>query len=102
MVTALALILAAAPTVLFRSHLPSTSDSLSMKNLGASWVRMDFNWFDWESTQGAPSFGYLDPIVDGAKLQGLKIFATVAYTPKWASSVASCNPHDADEKIGRA
>jgi len=93
------LLLAAAPTVAMNGHLPSPTDSVSMKNLGASAVRMDFNWFDFEPTQGQFSFGYLDPIVDAARLQGLKVYATVAYTPQWASSVASCTPHSSDPAL---
>ncbi len=45
------------------------------------------------------SFAYLDPIVDGARLQGLNIYATVAYTPQWASSAPGCVPHSSDQVL---
>ncbi|MFZ5442580.1 MAG: GH39 family glycosyl hydrolase [Myxococcota bacterium] len=87
-----AVTLAAAPTVFMNGHVPSAADSQSMAALGASGVRMDFNWFDFEPQQGRFEWGVLDAAVDGARANGLRVFATVAYTPQWASSVASCTP----------
>ncbi|MBI3184311.1 MAG: hypothetical protein HYZ28_19430 [Myxococcales bacterium] len=81
---------AAAPTVAMNGHLPSASDSAAMAALGARAVRMDFNWFDFQPASGAFSFGYLDPLVQAARANNLAIYATVAYTPKWASSDPNC------------
>ena len=81
---------AAAPTVYMNGHIPSPADSQSMAALGASGVRMDFNWFDFQPQANHFEWGYLDQSVDAARANGLSIFATVAYTPQWASSLPTC------------
>ena len=88
---------AAAPTVYLNGHIPSAADSQSMAALGASGVRMDFNWFDFQPQAGHFEWGYLDQSVDAARASGLSIFATVAYTPQWASSVPGCTPQSSNE-----
>ncbi|MEW5739454.1 MAG: beta-galactosidase [Myxococcota bacterium] len=82
--------LAAAPTVGMCAHLPSQSDSQLMAQLGVRSARLDFNWFDFEPQQGQFSWGYLDDVMMHARANGLSIYATVAYTPKWASSAPNC------------
>jgi hypothetical protein len=84
--------LAAAPTVGMCAHLPSQSDSQLMAQLGVRSARLDFNWFDFEPQQGQWNWGYLDQAMLHARANGLSIYATVAYTPRWASSVPSCTP----------
>jgi MYXO-CTERM domain-containing protein len=81
---------AAAPTVYMNGHLPSAADSQSMAALGASGVRMDFNWFQFQPEATRFDWAVFDQSVDAARANGLKIYATVAYTPQWASSVPSC------------
>ncbi|MHB8873712.1 MAG: GH39 family glycosyl hydrolase [Myxococcaceae bacterium] len=80
-------------------HLPSPADSASIAALGGTAVRMDFNWFDFQPTSGAPQFGYLDPIVQAARNNGLQIYATVAYTPQWASPLAGCDNNSSNEAL---
>lgn len=91
-----ALTLTAAPTVYMNGHIPSPADSQAMAALGASGVRMDFNWFDFQPQQGQFEWGSLDQSVDAARANGLRIFATVAYTPQWASSVPGCTQLGSD------
>ncbi len=86
----------AAPTVAMNGHLPSTSDTQGMAALGAASVRMDFNWFQFEPAPNTFSFTALDSAVQDASQQGLQIYATVAYTPQWASSVPTCVPGSSD------
>ncbi len=53
---------------------------------GIPWVRIDINWFDIESQQGKFNWNEVDRVVNKAISLNLKIFATFAYTPPWASS----------------
>ncbi|MBS1153290.1 MAG: Cellulase (glycosyl hydrolase family 5), partial [Myxococcaceae bacterium] len=89
----------AAPTVAVNGHLPSPADSASIKALGAASVRMDFNWFDFQPTASGFTWAYLDPIVDAARVEGLNIYATVAYSPQWAGISPSCVPHSPDNAL---
>jgi hypothetical protein len=92
-----AVALAGAPTVYLNAHLPSPADNQSMAALGASGARMDFNWFDFQPTPTRWGWAALDSAVSSARAQGLSIYATVAYTPKWASSVSGCTQFASDE-----
>jgi uncharacterized protein (TIGR03382 family) len=89
--------LAAAPTVGMCAHLPSPSDSQLMGQLGVRSARLDFNWFDFEPQRGQFTWQYLDTLMNAARANGLSIYATVAYTPKWASSDPSCTQHASTE-----
>lgn len=88
---------AAAPTVAMNAHIPSAQDSQLMAQLGVRSARMDLNWFDFEPQQGQWNWGYLDASISAARANGLSIYATVAYTPKWASSVPSCTQFGPNE-----
>jgi MYXO-CTERM domain-containing protein len=87
----------ASPTVAMNGHLPSAADSASMAALGVRAVRMDFNWFQFEPTRDGWTWGHLDAAVAGARANGLAIYATVAYTPAWASTLPTCTLSAADE-----
>lgn len=66
-------------------HLPP-SDTLDLaKELGGQWIRIDFNWDIGEPEKGKYDWTELDKVVDAAKARNLKVFATIGYTPKWAS-----------------
>ncbi|MFO0600017.1 MAG: beta-galactosidase [Myxococcaceae bacterium] len=92
-----ALLLAGAPTVFMNAHIPSTADAQSMKALGASGVRMDFNWYDFQPEANRYEWGYLDAAVQAARANGLSIYASVAYTPQWASTMPTCVPLGSDD-----
>ena len=81
---------AAAPTVGMCAHLPSASDSQLMAQLGVRSARLDFNWFDFEPQHGQFSWQALDTVVTAARANGLSLYATVAYTPQWASIDPTC------------
>ena len=89
--------LTAAPTVYLNGHLPSAADSQAMEALGASGVRMDFNWFQFQPEAARWDWTVFDQAVDAAAQSHLRIYATVAYTPQWASSVPTCVQNAAAE-----
>lgn len=69
------------------AHVPSGADFEHIDELGARWVRIDFNWSDIEhSRKGSYSWGSHDAAVDEALSRGLRVFGTIAYTPRWARS----------------
>lgn len=49
-------------------------------------VRIDFNWFQIETSQGSYDFSLFDQLIDDAVARDLTVLATVGYTPAWASS----------------
>jgi len=66
-------------------HLPP-SDTLDLaQELGGQWIRIDFNWDVGEPQQGNYNWAPFDAVIDAAKARNLKVFATIGYTPKWAS-----------------
>ncbi len=74
------------------AHVPAVSDYDYMDELGVSWVRIDFNWSDIEaSRKGSYSWGIHDDAVNEAVSRGIKIFATIAYTPAWAREGGDIN-----------
>lgn len=50
----------------------------------ATWLRVPVEWRAIESTRGEYDWGYLDNIVNSARVRNLRILATVGYTPVWA------------------
>jgi hypothetical protein len=77
--------LAGGATVGVNVHLP-TSDTMDLADeLGAGWVRIDFNWFNAEPTEGTYDWTVFDGVIDAAHARGLKVFASVGYCPQWAS-----------------
>ena len=87
---------AAAPTVALNSHVPTPAESSMIAQAGASAIRMDFNWMSFQPARGTFSWSYLDQSVNAARANGLKIYPSVGYTPKWAASLASCDDDAAD------
>ncbi len=53
---------------------------------GLGWVRIDFNWFAIETSQDVFNWSIYDSIAGSASARGIRIFATLAYTPQWATS----------------
>ena len=94
--TALGATATAAPTLAMNGHLPSEGDCAAMETLGARAVRMDFNWFQFNPTQGNFDWAIFDSAVQSANNHHLGVYATVAYTPQWASSAAGCTQSSAD------
>jgi len=62
--------------------------------LGVGWVRLDFNWFEIEPVRGVYDWSTIDSRVTDAASYGLRIYATLAYTPSWAGPCQHCMPED--------
>src|SRR3954468_7411555 len=62
--------------------------------LGVGWVRLDFNWFEIEPQRGQYQWATIDARVADAAAYGLRIYATLAYTPAWAGPCEHCMPDD--------
>ncbi|HKI05980.1 MAG TPA: beta-galactosidase [Thermoanaerobaculia bacterium] len=52
---------------------------------GIGWVRIDFIWAWVEPVRGKYDWRAYDAIANAAAARGLKVFATIAYTPAWAT-----------------
>lgn len=72
------------------AHLPSPADLVAIRDAGFGWVRFDFNWKDMEPSKGQLQWGPWDQAVDAAVANGLSVFGTIAYTPKWAAEDPAC------------
>ena len=53
---------------------------------GIGWVRIDFVWAAVERSPGVDDWSHYDAIAAAAKRRGIEVFATLAYTPDWATS----------------
>ncbi len=53
---------------------------------GIGWVRIDFVWAVVQPTEGTWDWRLYDRIAAEAAARGLEVFATLAYTPAWATS----------------
>ncbi|MBK7584391.1 MAG: beta-galactosidase [Myxococcales bacterium] len=74
-----------AATLGMNVHLPP-SDTLDLaQELGGQWIRIDFNWDIGEPQKGKLDWTVFDKVLDAAKARNLKVFATIGYTPAWAS-----------------
>src|SRR6476660_8944133 len=74
------------------SHAPAGSSLSQIFNEvqagGLGWVRIDFNWFAIETSQDLFNWSLYDAIASAAEARGIRIYATLAYTPQWATSGA--------------
>jgi hypothetical protein len=52
--------------------------------IGATWVRFDLNWSIVEARRGHDDWARVDELVIAARARGLRLLATLAYTPPWA------------------
>src|SRR5262249_37402832 len=77
-------------------HLPADPllDDISA-GLGVPWVRLDFDWFRIEPEQGNFLWPEWDRTVTRFAEHGVRMLATLAYTPAWASSHPA-NPRQGD------
>jgi len=77
-------------------HAPTGSSMITAideaQALGLGWIRVDFDWLNIEVSRRQFSWARHDAIVAAAQARGLLIFATLAYSPKWAT--------DGEERIG--
>lgn len=91
-------------------HAPSDSTLTTTideaRALGLGWIRVDFDWLHIEVNRGAFSWGRHDAIVAAAEARGLLVFATLAYSPQWATQgpvrVGHPNPADWENFVYQA
>ncbi|HSD86927.1 MAG TPA: hypothetical protein VLB44_05410 [Kofleriaceae bacterium] len=82
----LAILAAGAANIGTNVHLPP-ADTLDLAvDLGGQWIRIDLNWDTAEPAENQWNWAPFDAVIDGAKARGLKVYATLAYTPAWAST----------------
>jgi hypothetical protein len=67
------------------AHLPSVEEMQALAQLQASWVRLDFNWYDIEPVREGYDFRLTDSIVYPLVAQGFQLYPTLSYTPEWAN-----------------
>ena len=67
------------------AHQPKDHVLDGIKDLGMTWVRMDFNWVQMEQKQGKFTWTHFDKMVNAAHARGLKVFPTIGYGPSWAT-----------------
>ncbi len=67
--------------------------------LGVGWIRIDFIWLLVEPEQDVFDWSLYDRIVREADERGLKVYATIAGTPAWATTGESARgvPRDIDD-----
>jgi hypothetical protein len=53
--------------------------------LNATWIRHDFAWDAVEPSPGEFSWAGLDELVDASTARGIRVIATIGYTPSWAN-----------------
>ena len=67
-------------------HRPADMGQVDLcRDLGVEWTRIDVDWDALEPSRGKPNWAPLDWLVPRLRQAGLKIFATVAYSPPWAN-----------------
>lgn len=67
-------------------HIPNDSQLDLASDLGVDWIRVDFIWAFVEPEQDDFYWDRYDQLVAEAEERDLKIFATIAGTPDWATS----------------
>lgn len=71
------------------AHVPSPELLDVIAASGAEWVRIDFIWAWVEPEPDRFTWEVYDGVVREARARGLRIYATLAYTPDWATSGAT-------------
>lgn len=70
-----------------------------VKAAGIGWVRIDMIWAAVEPRRGAYNWRVYDAIAAAAKARGIEVYATLAYTPAWATDGPELTgvPRDPDD-----
>jgi hypothetical protein len=72
-------------------HLAQYNTLAKVKAAGITWIRIDINWSQIESSRGEFNFGEVDRVADYAAGNGLSIYATIGSTPGWANNKKGSN-----------
>lgn len=70
-----------------------------VEEAGIGWVRIDFIWALVQPSPGVWDWRLYDRLTEEAQARGLAIFASIAYTPEWASAGPELSgvPDDPDD-----
>lgn len=74
------------------THVPNKEWLQKAIALGIKWVRIDINWNIVEPKSGYYLFSTLDIAINEAKKAGLKVYASLAYTPAWINADKRATP----------
>lgn len=92
-------------------HIPQGSELASILDrvqvVGIGWVRIDFIWAVVETAPNRYDWAAYDALAAAARARGLEVYATIAYTPAWATagpelSGVPSRPQDWSEFCGQA
>ena len=80
--------------LLWESNAELAADLDAMKAVGASWVRVDFDWHSIQPTSPTSwNWGPTDRVVNAARARGLQVLALPAYTPPWARAAGTTDKY---------
>jgi polysaccharide biosynthesis protein PslG len=79
-------------------HLPSPALLDRVAAAGIAWIRVDFNWVTMEPARGVYDWTLTDTVVAEARARGLHIYATLAYSPAWATGGQAPNTPPVDPR----
>lgn len=65
----------------------------AVRDVGARWLRIDFDWSVIEPTRGQQNWAVTDRVVDRARARGLDVVGIITYTPPWARAAGSADSH---------
>lgn len=88
------------------THVPGPAKLDRVAAAGLSWIRIDMDWVHIETpAKGRFHWGPIDRAVNEAHRRGLRVLATIAYTPAWANggqdrAVPPSNPQDWADFVG--
>jgi polysaccharide biosynthesis protein PslG len=63
-------------------------ETQALTDAAMPWVRVDFNWLQIEPDRGVFDWTVTDGVVNAATANGLNVYATLAYTPGWATDTS--------------
>ncbi len=102
--------IATGASLLYMNDTQLTKRLRDIERLGASWIRVDFNWYAIQPvSRDQFRWELYDRVVAQASAHKLKILAVLGYTPEWAqepycaqlarstAAAQKCNPHDNDD-----
>ncbi len=76
--------------LLWESDADLAADLDAMKAVGATWVRIDFDWPSIQPTSATKwNWSPTDRAVNAARARGLQVLAMPAYTPPWARAAGT-------------
>ena len=75
-----------ASTFGINAHIPSAQILDKVSDSGVGWVRIDFIWPLVEPEPDVYDWSVYDALLDRLETRDLRVYATVAATPSWATS----------------